>query len=127
MMLAVKFLVGLAPPFEIFQTEYPMVHCLHTEMRDLLVVVMKLFLQSSAVDGKCTNGLLNVDVAKKKTNSRLIVDKMDFGEEADTYLQNEKEECWTAVYERFLRISGTQGPRQRGASRDAPQTTPLFC
>ena len=52
---------------------------------------------------------------------------MDFGEEADTYLQNEKEECWTAVYERFLRISGTQGPQQRGARRDAPQTTPLFC
>ena len=40
-----------------------MVHCLHTEMRHLLVVI-KRFLQSSAIDSKTTNNLLKVDVAK---------------------------------------------------------------
>ena len=71
-----QFLVEQALPFEtyltIVQAKYPMVHCLHTEMRDLLVVVMKSFLQSSAVDGKSTNDLLKVDVAKKETTFRLI-------------------------------------------------------
>ena len=40
-----------------------MVHCLHTEMRHLLVA-MKRFLQSSAIDSKTTNNLLKVDGAK---------------------------------------------------------------
>ena len=88
-MLSIKFLVGLAPPLErylTFQAEYPIVHSLHTVMKDLLVVVMKRFLQSSAVDGKSTNDLLKGDVAKKE--NQLLLDKMNFGKEADTYLQN---------------------------------------
>lgn len=66
MMLAIKFLVRLDPQFKryltIFQAEYTMVHCLHTKMKDLLVA-MKRFRQSSALDGKSTNDLLKVYVA----------------------------------------------------------------
>ena len=62
-----------------------MVHCLCTEVRYLLIVVMKCFLQSSVVDGKSTNDLLKVDLANKE--NQLLLDKMDFGKEADTYLQ----------------------------------------
>lgn len=66
-MLAIKFLVRLDPQFKryltIFQAEYTMVHCLHTKMKDLLLVAMKRFRQSSALDGKSTNDLLKVYVA----------------------------------------------------------------
>ena len=46
---------------------------------------MKCFLQSTAVDGKSTNDLLKVDLANKE--NQLLLNKMDFGKEADTYLQ----------------------------------------
>ena len=70
MTLTIKFLIGMAPPFEryltIIQAEYPMVHCFDIKKRNLLVVIMKRLLQSSAADGKDNNDLLKVDLAKKK-------------------------------------------------------------
>ena len=84
-----QFLVGLNSPIEryliMFRVEYLIVHCLCTEVRYLLIVVMKCFLQSSVVDGKSTNDLLKVDLANKE--NQLLLYKVDFGKEADTYLQ----------------------------------------
>ena len=82
-MLAIKFLLGVAPIFEkylrIFQADGPLAHCIFGEMKIILTAVVKRFLKPSVVDGKLTKELIQVDPTD--SSNQLALDKIDFGAE----------------------------------------------
>ncbi|XP_047132571.1 uncharacterized protein LOC124811258 isoform X3 [Hydra vulgaris] len=94
LLVSIKFLIGLAPLFEkyltIFQDEGPLVHILFYKMKNLLISLMKRFLQPNAVNGKLTKDLLKID--SSDSTIHLDLNKMDFGEEAKNQVSFVKDE-----------------------------------
>ena len=79
-LLTIKFLLDLAPIFEMylttFQTSDPCIHNLFPQMKRLLITLMKRFIQADVVDSKTASGLMELDV----NDPTIQLVKMDFGE-----------------------------------------------
>ena len=82
----------MAPLFEkyllIFQSEGPLVHRLFPEMKDLLAVIMKRFLNPTLTDGKLAKDLVAIDVSDPE--NQLLLKRMDFGHEAMSHVTVDK-------------------------------------
>lgn len=85
-LVAIKFLIGIAPVFDhyltIFQSQGPLVHCMYSEMKDLLSTILGRFLKPSLVQGVLAKDLVVVDV--KDASNHKELSKMDFGMEVKT-------------------------------------------
>lgn len=82
--MAIKFLIGIAPVFDhyltVFQQQGPLIHCMFSEMKNLLSTVMGRFIKPSLIRGTLVKDLVTLDV--KNPSNHLELKKMDFGVEA---------------------------------------------
>ena len=84
--MQIAFLKNIAPLFQkyltMFQTDGPMVHLIHHELKSLVRGTMERFAKKEAmigVSGKfSTKSLINVDLTKQE--NLLTLDKMDVGD-----------------------------------------------
>ena len=98
--MAIKSLLSIAPVFEnyliVFQGEGPLVHCMFSEMKNLMTTLMRRFLKPTEIDGKLAKELLSIDV--KDPSYHHDLSKMDFGLEVKTQV------CKIHMVSRYLFI-----------------------
>ena len=97
--LQIAFLKNIAPLFQkylpMFQTDGPMVHLIHHELKSLVRGTMERFVKKDAMIGASgkfsTNSLINVDLTKQENLHTL--DKMDVGDGVRDILKKCKPSC----------------------------------
>ena len=85
----ISFLVSVAPIFnrflKLFQTEGPLVHILHHELKEILFSSMGRFVKQDCYKEKSAHDLAKLDV--EKSENLLPIEEMDVGEPTAGYLK----------------------------------------